>query len=84
MHISIKKSSYCAKIQKWVAQLYLRVGILPTCGKHLHNAPIILLIEGDWGHKTSLTPPLFIKAPVPRQESERSGIYFASVPTIFL
>jgi hypothetical protein len=27
-----------------------------------------------WAHKTSLAPPLFIEAPVPSQESERSCI----------
>jgi len=31
-----------------------------------------MLIRGEvWAHKTSLTPPLFIDAPVPNQESVR-------------
>ena len=41
-------------------RLYLRVGILLTCGKYVH-APIILLKEEVWAHKTSLTPPLSIE-----------------------
>jgi hypothetical protein len=46
-------------------------GILLTCEKHLHNRIISKRGEG-FGHKTSLTPPIFIELPVPSQESERS------------
>jgi hypothetical protein len=52
---------------------YVRVGILLTCGKHLH-ACIISLKKEVWVHKTSLTLPLFMEVPVPIQEHERSCI----------
>jgi hypothetical protein len=39
-----------------VRPLYLRGGILFTCGKNLH-ARIISLIVEVWAHRTSLTPP---------------------------
>ena len=42
----------------------LRVCILFTCGKRLHDH-IISLREEVWAHKTSLTLPLFIEVPVP-------------------
>jgi hypothetical protein len=38
--------------------IYVMVGILLTCGKHLHNS-ITSLRGGVWVHKTSLTPPFF-------------------------
>ena len=50
------------------ARLYVRVSILLTCGKHLHDC-IISLRREAWAHTTSLTSPLFIKVPVPSQES---------------
>ena len=54
-------------------RLYVRVGILLTRGKLLHDC--IISLRGEvWVHKTSLTPPLFIEVPVPSQESERSCI----------
>ena len=40
---------------KW---LYLKVDILLTCGKDLHD-PIHSLSGEDWTHKTSLTPSFF-------------------------
>ena len=50
------------------------VGILLTCGKHLHDH--IISSKGKfWTHKTSLSPSLFIDVPVPSQEHERSYIY---------
>ena len=53
--------------------LYVRVDILLTCGKHLHDR--IISPRGDvWDHKISLTLPLFIEVPVPIQENERSCI----------
>ena len=55
------------------SRLYVRVGILLTCGKHLHDC-IISLSEKVWAQKTRLTTSLFIEVPVPRQESERSCI----------
>ena len=51
------------------SSLYVSVGILITCGKHLHD--YIISLRGQvWAQKTSLTPPLLIEVPVPRQESE--------------
>ena len=52
-------------------QLYVRLrgGILPTCGKHLHDH-IILLKCVFWAHKPSFNPPLFIEVPVSSQESQ--------------
>jgi hypothetical protein len=48
----------------------------------VENTCIILLIEENYAHKTSITLPLFIEGPVPRQQSV-FGIYFTSVTTIF-
>ena len=63
-------------IFQWRRWLYVSTvicdgGILLTCEKHLHNRIISKRGEG-FGHKTSLTPPIFIELPVPSQESERS------------
>ena len=56
-----------------ISKLYVRVGILLTCGKHLHDCTISLRVEVTRrGHKTSLTLPLFIEVPVSSQGSERS------------
>ena len=42
------------------ARLYVRVGILLACRKHVHDRTISL--TGDvWSHKTSLTPNLLLK-----------------------
>jgi hypothetical protein len=50
------------------SRLSLRISILLTCGKHLHDH--IILLRGDlWSHKTSLTPPCCIEVPVQSQES---------------
>ena len=49
---------------KIIARLCVRVGILNTRGKHLHDH--IISIRGDiWVHKSSLTPPLSNEVPVP-------------------
>jgi hypothetical protein len=56
-----------------VARLYVMVGILLTCRKHLHD-PIISLRGEVYDHITSLAPHLSIEAPVLNQESERSCI----------
>ena len=49
------------------------VSILLTCGAYMHDC--IIPIRGEvWTLRTSLTPPHFIKVPVPSQESERSCI----------
>ena len=40
------------------ARLYMRVGILLTCSKHMYD--YIISPRGEvWGHKTSFTLPLF-------------------------
>ena len=39
--------------------VFVRIGILLTCGKHLHNC-IISLIGEVWTHITSLTLPLLL------------------------
>ena len=70
------------------SSLYVSVGILITCGKHLYD--YIISLRGQvWAHKISLTPPLLIEVPVPRQESERScicvlGVLILPLYTIFL
>ena len=54
-------------------QSYVRIDILLTCGKHLHDC--IISLRGDvWDHKISLTPPLFIEVPVPSQDNDMSCI----------
>ena len=53
----------------------MRIVILPTCGKHLHES--IILLRGEvWTHKTSLSSPFFIGVPVPRKGSEWSYLYW--------
>ena len=38
--------------------MYMRVTILLTCGKHLHD--IIILLEGEvWAHEASFTPTFY-------------------------
>jgi selenocysteine lyase/cysteine desulfurase len=57
--------------------LYVRVGILLTCGKHLHDR--IFSLKGEVGtHKTSLAP-LFIEVPSPNKKSERSCVYILEI-----
>jgi hypothetical protein len=54
-----------------LTQLYLRVDILFTCGKHLHDC--IISLSGDsLAHKNNLIPPRNIEMPVPSQDIERS------------
>ena len=56
-----------------LSRLYVRVGILLTCGKHLHDR--IISLKGDaWDHNTSLSPPFSIEVSVSCQESMRSFI----------
>ena len=64
------------------------VGILLTCGMHLHDSSISPR-ETVWARKTSLTPPLFIDVSVPSQESKQSCICvlcvsILSISAIFL
>ena len=61
------------------AQLYERVAILLTRGKHLHDR-ITSLTAKCYAHKTSLTQPLFIAVYVPIQKQlsgHAKGILFA-------
>ena len=45
----------------WISWLYVRVGILLPCGKHLFDR--IISLRGEvWAHNTSLTPPFFLSA----------------------
>ena len=49
--------------------IYVRVGILLTCGKSLHDH--IISVRGEiWTHKTSLTTSFLNEVSVPNQESE--------------
>ena len=56
-------------IIRMFARLYVRVGIVHTCGKLLHDR-IVSLRGKVSAHKTSLTPPLFIEVYVPSQGNE--------------
>ena len=57
-------------IIKLTTQLYVRVGILHTCGKHVHGR--IMSLRGGLAHKTTLTlPPFVIEVPVPSEKKER-------------
>ena len=68
-------------------QLFVRVGILFTHGKHSQDC--IMSPRGETRiYKTSLFPLLFIEVPVASQESVRSGICvcgidLSSISTIF-
>jgi hypothetical protein len=55
------------------ARLYVRVDILLTCGKHVHDR-IISLREEVWAYKTSLIQPPLIEVSVPNQEHGPSCI----------
>jgi hypothetical protein len=59
------------------------IGILLTCEKYLHGGIISLRGEG-WACKNSLTQPLFIEVPVPRQESEQSSFCVLGVSILIL
>jgi hypothetical protein len=63
------------------SQLSVRIDILITRGKHLHDG--IISQGGEWGHKTSLSPPLCIAVPVSVHTSERSCCFVLKV-SIFL
>jgi hypothetical protein len=59
----------------------VRVDILITRGKHLHNS--IISQGGEWGHKTRLAPTLCIAVPVSVHTSERSCCFVLKI-SIFL
>jgi len=44
-------------------RIYVMVGILLTCGKHLDDL-IVLVMGEDLAHSTSLIPTYFIEVPV--------------------
>ena len=67
------------------APLYVRVDILITRGKHLHDRIISQKKRG--GHNTSLTPPLFIEVPVLVPSQKVSGhvhMLWLSILPLFL
>ena len=63
-------------------RLYVRVGNLPTYGKHL-NDPRIRSLRGEaWAHKTCLILPLLIEMLVSSQDSERPCIRLLEIPNL--
>ena len=65
------------------ARLYVRVDILLTCGKHVHDG--IISLRGEvWAHTTSLIQPLLIEVPVPSQEHEPSCICVLVISILLL
>jgi hypothetical protein len=64
-------------------QLYTRVDILVTRGRHLYDR-IIPLKDDIWAHKTRLTPPLLINVRVARRKGERSCIRVLIVNTFIV
>ena len=72
-----------------VASLYARVGILLTCGRHLHDHIIVLRPEVFWVHKTILTLLLYTEVHALSLESERScicvsGVSISPISTILI
>ena len=68
-----------------VLPVYVRVGILLTSWKYLHDR-IISLRWADWAYKSSLTLTLLIEAHVLSKESEQSCICvldFGVIPTVW-
>ena len=65
------------------ARLYVRVDILLTCGKHVHDG-IISLREEVWAHKTSLIQPPLIEVSVPNQEHGPSCICLLVISILLL
>jgi hypothetical protein len=62
-----------------LTQLYVRVGILLACEKHLHDR--IISLRGE-AHKTGICPTFFIEAHVQIQKTER--VLILSLSTIWL
>jgi len=58
---------------------YVRVAILLTFGKQLHDRIIILRFRY---HSTSLTPPHYIEVPIPSQENDESSIFVLEVSNL--
>jgi hypothetical protein len=66
-----------------ISELYVCVGILLTCGKHLHDR--IISVRGNpLAHKPSSSLPLFIEVSVQSQECERSCIFVIRVSILYL
>jgi hypothetical protein len=68
-----------------VLPVYVRVSILPTSWKYLHDC-IISLRWAGWEYRSSLALKLFIEAPVLSKESQQSCIGvldFGVVPTVW-
>ena len=54
-------------------RLVVKICILLTCGKQLHDN--IISLRGEMlAHKTSISPPRFIEVPVPSQKIDQSCI----------
>ena len=58
---------------------YVRVDILLTFGKQLHDRIITLMLRA---HSTSLTPPHYIEVPIPSQENDESSIFVLEVSNL--
>jgi len=56
-----------------LVRLCVSIGILLTCGEHLHDR-IISLRGAVWVHNSSLTQELYTEVPVPSKDSESSCI----------
>ena len=65
------------------SRIYVGIGLLITCGKHLNDG-IISLKGGVWDHQTSLIPPLCIEVPVLSTESKRSCICVLMISILHL
>jgi hypothetical protein len=58
---------------------YVRVAILLTFGKQLHDRIITLMFRA---RSTSLTPPHYIEVPIPSQENDESSIFVLEVSNL--
>ena len=65
-------AAHLAMCEELLTLLCVRIGILFTCRKHLHDR--FISQEVVWAHKTGLTLPRFIEVTLPSQESKRSSI----------
>jgi hypothetical protein len=82
-YIIYNVQDYCVLYKTLLARLYMRLGILLTCRKHLHDCIISVRVD-VWAHNISLTPPLFIEVPIPSQKSARSCICVLRVSILSL
>ena len=78
----INKSQHNMTFMYNIRAIWYRMTSLMCC-KHFHDR-ITSLRRKIWVHKTSLTPPLVIEVPVPRQECEWSCIFMLGGNRYFL